>query len=373
MATSSRPREHASYRPEHAGRPVEGRAAARPARIASLDGLRAVSISAVVLGHLSVTPGVPAAVTSWFHNPYWDLANLGVRVFFVISGFLITHLLLREEDERGAISLRDFYGRRIRRILPAYLAYVFVVAALAMWDVVRIPDGGLLAALTFTMNYRLNGGVPLEHVWSLAVEEQFYLLWPPILVLLGRRRAAWIALAAVLLAPFVRVGEHMLDPTLHTRTAFEVNADLPAIGCLLALWRQPLSDARWYRQLALARWTAPALLLLGAACNRPYRLALGVGQTIVAVGIALMVDRCIRHPNGRVGRLLNTRPLVALGAISYSLYLWQQLFVVHEWGAMGLDRFPVNVAAALGVAWLSRRYIELPALRSGHGRGATPA
>jgi peptidoglycan/LPS O-acetylase OafA/YrhL len=365
VATSSRPREHASYQSEHVGGAIDGRAAVPRARLASLDGLRALSIGAVILGHLSGTPGFPAALAPWLLNRYWDVANLGVRVFFVISGFLITHLLLREEEARGAVSLRAFYARRIRRILPAYLTYVFVVAALAMWDVVSIPSGGLLAALTFTMNYTANGGVPLSHVWSLAVEEQFYLLWPPMLVLLGRRRAAWAALAVVLLAPVARVGEHMLDPTLHTRIAFETNADLLAIGCLLALWREPLSRTRWYGELALARWTAPVLLLLGTACNMPYHLGLGLGQTIVALAIALMIDRCIRRPNGLAGRVLNARPIVALGTISYSLYLWQQLFVVNHWGAAVVGRFPVNVGLALAVAWLSRRYVELPALRGG--------
>ena len=368
MATSSRPREHPSYHPEHAGGAVDGRPAARSARIVSLDGLRAVSIGAVILGHLGGTRGFPPALAPWLLNRYWDVANLGVRVFFVISGFLITHLLLREEEERGAMSLRAFYGRRIRRILPAYLTYVFVVAALAMWDVVSIPSGGLLAALTFTMNYTANGGVPLSHVWSLAVEEQFYLLWPPVLVLLGRRRAARVALAVVLLAPLVRVGEYMLDPTLHTRVAFETNADLLAIGCLLALWRGALSGRRWYGELALAWWAAPLLLLLGIACNVPYRLGLALGQTIVALGIALMIDRCMRQPNGPAGQVLNSRPLVTLGTMSYSLYLWQQLFIVHRWGTAVTDVFPANVGLAVAVAWLSRRYVELPALRGG-GRG----
>jgi hypothetical protein len=169
VATSSRPREHASYHPAYLGGAIDRRAAARRARVPSLDGLRALSISAVILGHVGDATGFPAHLAWWLRNPYWDVANLGVRVFFVISGFLISHLLLREEAEHGTISLRAFYERRARRILPAYLTYVFVIAVLAMWDVVSIPGGGLLAALTFTMNYTANGGAPLSHLWSLAV------------------------------------------------------------------------------------------------------------------------------------------------------------------------------------------------------------
>jgi peptidoglycan/LPS O-acetylase OafA/YrhL len=364
VPTSSRVRDHATYHPQHAGPALDVRVATPRARIASLDGLRAVSIAAVVLGHLSRSRGVPDTLAPWLLNRYWDVSNLGVRVFFVISGFLITHLLLREEEARGTISLGGFYGRRVRRILPAYLVYLLVVAVLALRDVVFIPSGGLLAALTFTMNYAANGGSALGHLWSLAVEEQFYLLWPPILVLLGRRRAAWAAVVVVLLVPVARIGEFALDPTLHTRTAFETNADVLALGCLLALWQETLGDMRWYREIALARWTAPLLLLLGIACSVPYRLGLGVGQTIVALAIVLMVDRCMRRPHGIAGRVLNTAPLVALGMLSYSLYLWQQLFIVAG-GGWRVGAFPFNIGLALLVAWLSHRWVEIPARRRG--------
>jgi peptidoglycan/LPS O-acetylase OafA/YrhL len=175
----------------------------------------------------------------------------------------------------------------------------------------------------------------------------------------------------VLLAPLARIGELALDPTLHTRTAFETNADVLAIGCLLALWREPLGDTRWYREVALARWTAPLLLLLGIACNVPYRLGLGVGQTLVALAIVLLVDRCMRRPQSFTGRMLNSAPLVALGLLSYSLYLWQQLFIVTGWGGP-VGAFPLNLGLALLAAWMSRRFVELPALR-GRMRRQSPA
>ena len=156
------------------------------------------------------------ALLSW-------MGNLGVSVFFVISGFLITLLLLKEECQYGDISLKNFYVRRACRILPAYFA--FLLAMLIVWRLhfVDLGWGQLVAAATFTWNYSpLASGWTLAHCWSLAVEEQFYLLWPlglsGLLFLMGRHYARGAAITLILLAPFLRVGTYLLIPDWRGRT-----------------------------------------------------------------------------------------------------------------------------------------------------------
>ena len=145
-------------------------------KLPSLDGWRAVSIGLVLVQHSTMAAGFPPALTPWIKR--FDLGSLGVQFFFVISGFLITWLLLQEQARHGRISLKHFYLRRALRILPVYFFYLFVLGCLTRYE----QPGYLWAAnLTFTTNYFW----PPEgtaHFWSLGVEEQFYLLWPGLLV-----------------------------------------------------------------------------------------------------------------------------------------------------------------------------------------------
>ena len=176
--------------------------AKRTSRLPSLDGLRAMSIGLVLIAHLANQPGLIPLPT----RVLVLLAALGVRVFFVISGFLITTLLLAERDRSGSISLRSFYLRRTMRIFPpgsdGYVA-VMAIAAAAGWIHLRPHD--LLAAVTYTVNYHHDRSWYLGHAWSLAVEEQFYLLWPFVFSYLGARRAALVALAMMVVSPLLRV------------------------------------------------------------------------------------------------------------------------------------------------------------------------
>src|SRR6202521_1564487 len=139
-------------------------------RIPSLDGIRAVSILLVLLGHGAMTGGAPRLLTRFGH-----VGNIGVRCFFVLSGFLITTLLLKEVSATGTISLVKFYIRRSLRVLPASLALIGVLATLHLWGVIRLWPGDLSHALTYTANYHLRRSWWLDHLWSLSVEEQFYI------------------------------------------------------------------------------------------------------------------------------------------------------------------------------------------------------
>lgn len=155
-------------------------------RIPSLDGLRGISILMVLLGHLAGTRGFPLSAAAGNRTA---VAAIGVHVFFVISGFLITGLLLAELAATDRIRLSRFYFRRTLRIFPPYYALIASLVLAQALGFLSLAPGDVLHALTYTSNYDAGRSWSIGHTWSLGVEEQFYLLWPACLVLLGARRA----------------------------------------------------------------------------------------------------------------------------------------------------------------------------------------
>ncbi|MDQ6888389.1 MAG: acyltransferase, partial [Gemmatimonadota bacterium] len=313
---------------------------------------------------LAGTAHFPGLASAAIQNPYVDIANLGVRVFFVISGFLITGLLMGENRKSGTISLRRFYLRRTLRIFPAYYAFIGAVAALAAMSVVHITVSDVAHALTYTMNYFPGRSWSVGHLWSLAVEEQFYLLWPLTVLLLGLRRAGTAALAVIVVVPFLRVAESMLMPEWRDMIGitFDTTADALAIGCLLALKQEELDAKPWFRRVVDSRWIIPTLFAVGLLVSVRYRPALLVGMPVVQVTIALAVARCVRRPQGAFGRLLNHRLLVYIGTLSYSIYLWQQLFL-DRYSSSAVTAFPLNLSLVLAAAMASYYIVERPFLR----------
>ena len=210
-------------------------------RIASLDGWRAVSIGMVLAAHSTMTAGFPDVLRPLFK---WIAdADLGVRCFFLISGLLITWLLLREKQTRGTINLRDFYLRRVIRILPVYYAFLLVIVVLTLTTPFNQAASSWVANLTFTTNFVQNGPWTTGHLWSLAVEEQFYLLWPGILVLslaFNRKRQTKILIViligALALAPLSRAASYELrrlasENPLASPYSFFNYFDSIALGC----------------------------------------------------------------------------------------------------------------------------------------------
>ena len=174
-----------------------------PSRIPSLDGLRGASILLVVVGHMAATRNFPFA--GYFSHVLGHFGNFGVRFFFVNSRFLITTLLLNEHDKTGRISLRAFYLRRTLRIPPAFWVCWAAIAIHAITGAVVLCRGDLLHAATHTMNYHHVRARQLNHIWSLAVEEQFYLLCPTLLYLFGPTRSIRAAAGVILAVPLVRL------------------------------------------------------------------------------------------------------------------------------------------------------------------------
>ena len=334
-----------------------------PSRIPSLDGLRAVSIALVIAGHSSDSNNAPQFLSHFSH-----LGNFGVRCFFIISGFLITTLLLKEWEKTGTISMKGFYIRRALRIFPPSLVYIGIIAACYALGWLILKPGDLAHALTYTMNYHHRRAWWFDHLWSLSVEEQFYILWPGLLCLAGARRGLKIAWGAVLVVPVIRAimwfGFHASDSAMTKH--FEANADALSTGCLLSMNFNRIGTVRWYKRFQSSSlfWVVALGLVLGGhalfAVN-PASFYI-IGQTIANLGTALSIDWSIRNFDRGVGRLLNWKPVVYVGAISYSLYLWQNAFLNSDWYAWPA-KLPVNLFLAFAMAIASYYLVEQPFLR----------
>ena len=333
-------------------------------RIPSLDGLRAISILLVLLGHAAMSDGAPHLMA-----PFSHVGNIGVRFFFVISGFLITTLLLKEHGKTGTISLRQFYLRRTLRIFPAAYFFIAVIAILAYLHWIRLIPHEILYAATYTMNYHDYKALWLGQLWSLAVEEQFYLLWPGLMLLAGARRAFRGAWVVVFLVPILRAvmwfGLHATDTSMTKH--FEAVADALAIGCLLAAYYNRLGASERYRRLqshtVLFLGAAFGLVVIGNALFLVNRGMFYVGgQTLANLGTVFAIDWAIRHATHPLGRLLNWKPMVAIGVLSYSLYLWQNPFLLGTMGNVWTT-FPQNLLFAVAAAVFSYFAVEKPFLR----------
>jgi peptidoglycan/LPS O-acetylase OafA/YrhL len=330
-------------------------------RIAVLDGLRGFSIVLVVAGHLAGTRGFP------LHENLISaaLALLGVRVFFVISGFLITQILLNEVAESGTVNLGRFYFRRTLRIFVPYYAFLFAMFALERAGVILVGPNDFAAAATYTSNYNPHAAWQLAHTWSLSVEEQFYLLWPAALALLGRKRAFGVVALAIIGLPLVRIGMWKFAPALHDGIGhrFETCADSLATGCLLAAVRGWLTNRAWYTRIARSSTAVvvTGMVLASVVLDNHPRMAFLFGWSFQNVGIAFVIDACLRDASGGLGWLLTTAPAVAIGRMSYSIYLWQQLFLDRQSTSL-MCRFPFNLVVVAATAVFSYRIVELGSL-----------
>jgi peptidoglycan/LPS O-acetylase OafA/YrhL len=330
----------------------------------ALDGLRGIAIAAVLLYHAGgIAPG----------------GYLGVDLFFVLSGFLITTLLVGEYSDRGAVSFGGFYRRRARRLLPALACVLaaFVAVTLAVDGALARQDlVGLAAGIGYLSNLLVMGepatrAMPdaLRHLWSLAAEEQFYLLWPPILVLLlrGRTRLALAVVTAGVALMSLRGAELWAEGASLQRLQFGIDSRSVAIlvGCALAL------VLAGHESSPRARWAAPFVVtcVLGFfALDFGRELFLGpllVFSLLCAALLVLALDD--RSP---LALALSAGALVFLGRISYALYLWH----VPVFVALGVTRQEfvpeavLAIALSVGLAVASYYLVERRFLRPAVGR-----
>jgi peptidoglycan/LPS O-acetylase OafA/YrhL len=353
-------------------------------RMSGLDGLRAIAVAAVILYHLS--PGIAVG------------GYLGVDIFFVISGFLITALLLREKDSAGRINLPNFWRGRARRLLPA-LAVLVLSCCTAAWLIggnVLVDLGRqVLGAATFSSNWLAIAGhrsyfdetAPelFRNLWSLAVEEQFYLVWPLailLLVLVRKQRLRLVIVVALAAASALAMALVYLPGADATRVYYgtDTHSFGLAIGAALALLSQhwsalPLS---WPRS---ARWILPstgtlslgALAAASALMPADAPLVYQGGLAVVAVLTAVTIAGAV-VPGSALGRVLDIAPLRWIGERSYGLYLWHWpvfiliLGALPEWPRLGAGGWllgTIALAITVTAAALSYRFVEQPIRKNG--------
>lgn len=330
-----------------------------------VDGLRAIAVTAVILFHTNL-----GLATGGY---------IGVDVFFVISGYLISSIIMREMDG-GRFTFVGFYERRIRRIFPA-LFVVLVATTAASWFILPpeqmqtyaqsvVATTGFAANAFFWLKSGYFGGdaelFPLIHMWSLAVEEQYYIVFPFLVMIAAGARRRWLPwlMGGVFMASFIACivitdREPLAAFFLTPMRAWELLA-----GVFIALYERP-----WREALGRVRGASPALELTAfAAVIAPIFLfdsATAFPGAIAAIpvfGTAALILVCT--PTSPVGRLLASKPFVAIGLISYSAYLWHQplyaLSRVHGIAEQGPVVYLVLIAATFALAWLSWRFVEQP-------------
>ena len=299
----------------------------------------AISILLVILGHLSGTRGF-GRITS----AIGDYAHLGVVIFFVISGFLITSLLLAEHRKRGSVSISLFYARRAVRIFPAAFLYLAILACLCSVGITHLNAKDFCYALTYTVNYCPRPSWEIGHLWSLSVEEQFYLLWPFAFVSLGPKRAIWAAAAFVVLGPVARAVAWMIlrGTPCYDLPMFPMVADSIAMGCLLAKSRAYLEEQRWYLKLFHPVVSILlAVMVMAISRYQSYTAVSVLGTSISNLFLAILIHRAVYCCRDVFGRLLNWKPFATIGVLSYSLYIWQQLFINRNSSAVD-ERVPAE-------------------------------
>jgi peptidoglycan/LPS O-acetylase OafA/YrhL len=339
--------------------------------IPALDGIRAIAVLLVLFYHL----GNERAL-SFFPGP------LGVLGFFVLSGFLITWLLLKEQEKTGSISLKGFYRRRALRIFPAfYVFWTVSVGSRLLWHGEgQVPWSQAFSAFFYVSNYFHAIFHPspdfIIHTWSLSAEEQFYLLWPLAFLLFSRRRRLLISgLSLVIAAIWVHRLHFWITAhaAYYITYAFDTRADALLVGCLLALILKEGLAQRFLSALCQPVWapvlTASLIGLSVFAGRRSVAFELTGGLTIEPLLVAILICQLVLQSESWLWQWLDSKPSTYLGRISYPLYLYHMLAthlamrIAARFPALGTPFFVVlAVLIAIAISACSYEIVEKPFL-----------
>jgi peptidoglycan/LPS O-acetylase OafA/YrhL len=325
--------------------------------IPSLNGLRAISIFLVLFAHIILKN------FNFTENPG---GQIGVTIFFVISGYLITLLLLKEEESKGTISLKSFYIRRTIRIFPIYYFLLFVYLILELVGVLNFCTNSWITSLTYTKYFPIKNGSEWEsgHLWSLSIEEHFYLIWPLIFKNFRKYRV-WFASLVIGIVTLCRLTTDVSVMHILTR------GDALMWGCIFAIYNSRLVTALKSRSNFFAIIPFVTLIVV-LTFKRIFTLMqfqhfqnyvttfFGSYGLLTNLSIGFIIIISIHYKDNGWYNFLNTAMLNYIGKLSYSIYIWQQLFFSSSLGK--LSSFPLNIIVIFIVAVLSFNLIEKPFL-----------
>lgn len=348
----------------------------RTGYIKTLDGWRTIAVGAVILYHAR---GITIGGADF--SKLQSFGDRGVQLFFAISGILICSRLLEEQRMHGHISLRGFYIRRVFRIQPAAIVFLAAIGVLAIVGMIHPTLPASLSSLFCYRNFyeAVNGVTTPDdryttHFWSLAVEEHFYLLLPSLLVFGRKKIIPLLTTLSVIFFVWPPIAHHfkIFDSQLAAwRTDMSLR-DLLVPALLAVLLVKPPFRTR---MMKISSRNALIVLVIVTLCLSQMLLHGHFMGEITCIGFPLLVISTMLHSEGWIGRLLETKPFLFIGKISYSLYLWQELFFLHRRDdsfLRFLQSAPWNLIAVLACAILSYYIVEKPLMRLGH-RLAPPA
>jgi peptidoglycan/LPS O-acetylase OafA/YrhL len=331
-------------------------------QLPSLNGWRAVSILLVLGYHTAMMTGFPSKYARLFLTVFDG--NLGVRFFFIISGFLITWLMLKEENKFNTVSLGNFYIRRTLRIWPVYLSFVALLGILQMLGIVIQHGYAWRGLLTFTRNFydarnESLGDDVSQHCWSLSIEEQFYVFWPLTFRLLGKRARIWFLILLILFSAGFKTIYLLGFYDRHSFLLFQNYSTFNYVDCLswgclaailLAAWRATLEEL-FKKQNPIVFAVSFSMILI------PHLIGLGKG--LQSAGFAILLLHSVVSPGWMSYRILNLKWMNRIGILSYSIYIWQQIIWLLWPKSLGAVWF-LWLPLIFGISWISYEFLEKP-------------
>ena len=337
--------------------------------IKGYDSLRAISISMVIYTHM----GMYELLTSLtpISDRVWRIiaGDTGVQIFFTLSGFLITSILLSEKQIHGTIRFRNFYARRFLRLLPALIIFYAILVPLMYFKLVPSSFWGLIYAFFYVYNFVPNSYFTLElsHMWSLALEEQFYLTWPLIIYIFNQRKS--LLIAALFIVVLCVVSYLVIQGTEIAATYRYNRWFIPGVGPIMigsvfailkhgnaSIWKRYFQADRWMPILAFTLFLFPIYCPIIFVVLSPLFQAMGVGLLLTWIHF---------NQDNRIVGYLEFKLLRYIGRISYGLYVYQGIFLRTgpKGASLDIQTFPLNLFLTFVVAILSFELIEKRVLR----------
>ncbi|WP_343523804.1 acyltransferase [Pedobacter sp.] len=328
-------------------------------RIPSLDGFRAISIVLVVFCHSRFLNGFPEYLFDFARQ-----CDIGVTIFFVISGYLITKILQHEYQAAASINIKLFFVKRALRILPVFCLYFLFILFVNQKLNLGVNASNFIHALTFTTNFDSSPNWYLGHFWSLSIEEQFYIFWP-LLIILFQKKLRLIIIFFIAYSCIIRVVHYKFN--LNTGFyGFFSKSDPIMVGALAAL--SNIQNSMLFQKKSSINYSfqliALVLIIFFTYCSAHGRfgiMALPFGNVIIACAIMYIILSYTTYKNNYFFRLLNSRLFIHLGLLSYSIYIWQQFFIFQ--GISLLNGPLYKLATIYLVSLISYNFWEKPFLK----------